>query len=84
MTGRERERECACVCSELICNIVLYHYFLYFFMKYSKKVSDTVREVKKNWLEPADGLKKKNNLRQAETQRESRSTKPHVYLNSTG
>ena len=36
-------------------------------MKYSKKVSDT----QKNWLEPADGLKKKKKLRRpADRERE--------------
>ncbi len=49
-------------------------------MKYSKKVSDTVREVKKNWLEPADGLKKK---KKSQTERESHSTKHHVWTNPT-
>ncbi len=48
-----------------------------------------MREVKKNWLEPADGLKKKKkNLRQAETRvafyQSPRLNKPHVYQNSTG
>ncbi len=39
-----------------------------------------MREVKKNWLEPADGLKKKKkNLRQAEMH----STKHHVWTNPT-
>ncbi len=54
-------------------------------MKYSKKVSDTrqtVREVKKNWLEPADGLKNKNKISDRQ-RRESHSTKHHVWTNPT-
>ncbi len=56
-------------------------------MKYSKKVSDTAWS-KKNWLEPADGLKKKKKISDRQ-RRESHSTKhhhlnkPHVYQNST-
>ncbi len=52
-------------------------------MKYSKKVSDTcVREVKKNRLEPADGLKKKKKISDRQ-RRESHSAKHHVWTNPT-
>ncbi len=52
-------------------------------MKYSKKVSDTqCGEVKKNWLEPADGLKKKKKISDRQ-RRESHSTKHHVWTNPT-
>ncbi len=52
-------------------------------MKYSKKVSDTHSAwSKKNWLEPADGLKKKKKISDRQ-RRESHSTKHHVWTNPT-
>ncbi len=39
-------------------------------------------EVKKNWLEPADGLKKKKKISDRQ-RRESHSTKHHVWTNPT-
>ncbi len=39
-----------------------------------------MREVKKNWLEPADGLKKKKKISDRQ-RRELHSTKHHVWTN---
>ncbi len=46
-----------------------------------------MREVKKNWLEPADGLKKKKKISdrtRVAFYQAPRLNKPHVYQNSTG
>ncbi len=50
---------CVCVCS-LICNIIYTTTtFIFFYKIQQESVTQCVKS--KNWLEPADGLKKKKN-----------------------